>query len=267
MVPAFNEELWIGRCLDSLARQETRYSYEVIVVDNNSSDGTAEVAASHPGVRVVREQRQGLVPSRQAGQSAATGAVVAHTDADSELPPDWIERIGRAFEQRPELVLASGPMSFANAPRLVRFVQTLLNWATLIWWLLTRRLGVVNGCNFAVRATALAEAGGFALEMPETGDSRILSLLKSRGSVRLLRGAAVHTSARRFRGQGVLHVYLFYFLEQLGSVFGRRLEQVMTTPDFRFPEPVKFGGHRRRRAMLLLPLLPVVAVAAGCTYL
>jgi peptidoglycan/xylan/chitin deacetylase (PgdA/CDA1 family)/glycosyltransferase involved in cell wall biosynthesis len=267
VVPAFNEELWIGRCLDSLAGQETRYSYEVIVVDNNSTDRTAEVAAAYAGVRVVHEQRQGLVRARQAGQVAARGEIVAHTDADSVLPCDWVQRIGDAFASQPGLVLASGAMCFPAAPLRARLIQTFLNWIVLLWWLLTRRLAVVNGCNFAVRADALAAGGGFAVDMPDTGDSRILSILKPYGRVRFLRGKLVRTSARRFRGQGVFRVYWFYFLEQAGSVLGRRPEQIMTLGDIRLPAASLSGAQRHRRLLYLLPALPVLAVAGGCTYL
>lgn len=266
VVPAYNEELWIGRCLEALARQETAYPYEVVVVDNNSTDRTAEIAASFAGVRVVQEPCQGLVRARQAGQSSAAGEVVAHTDADSEPPPDWVERIGRAFEQRPELVLVSGGMRFPRAPLLARMIQTVLNWIVLSWWMLTGRLAVVNGCNFAVRASALTKAGGFAVDMPETGDSRVLAILKPEGAVSLLRGAVVRTSARRFRGQGVLSVYSLYFLEFMGSVLGRRPESFMKIVDFRLPEPA-FAASSHRRLLFLLPALPVLAVAGGCTYL
>ena len=66
VIPAFNEELVLRRCLDSLAVQQTSYPYEVIVVDNNSSDATAAIAGSYPFVRVVHERRRGVAPARQA---------------------------------------------------------------------------------------------------------------------------------------------------------------------------------------------------------
>lgn len=267
VVPAYNEEESIGRCLTSLARQETAYPFEVIVVDNDSSDHTAEVASSCARVRVVSEPRKGLVRARQAGQDAARGAVVAHTDADSELPPDWIERIGRAFESDPALVLLSGAMSYPSGPLLARGIQTVLNGLVFVWWMLTRRLAVVNGCNFAVRVDALERVGGFAVDAPETGDSRLLSLLRREGRVALLPGVVVRTSARRFVNQGVMRVYLFYFLEQLGSLVGCHPELLMSVPDVRLPEYAVSVRRRSKRLLMALPVLPVLVVAGGCTYL
>ena len=267
VVPAYNEEASIGHCLASLASQQTHYPFEVIVVDNGSDDATAEIASSFAGVRVISEPCKGLVRARQAGQNAAGGAVVAHTDADSELPPDWIERIGRAFERDDRLVLVSGAMCYPSGPFLARVVQAVLNQLVFIWWILTRRLAVVNGCNFAVRAEALQRAGGLAVDAPETGDSRLLSLLRRQGRVALLAGVVVRTSARRFIDQGVVHVYCFYFLEQIGSVLGCHPERVMSAPDVRLTEGPMSFGTRSKRLLKLLPVLPVLAVAGGCTYL
>jgi len=267
VVPAYNEEASVGHCLDSLARQKTAYPFEVIVVDNDSSDHTAAVAAAYDGVRVISEPRKGIVTARQAGQEAARGTVVAHTDADSELPSNWIESIGRAFETRPGVVLVSGPMSYQGGPTRACLIQRGLNWLVLVWWLLTRRLAVVNGCNFAVSAEVLARAGGFAVTLPETGDSRVLSILRPRGQVALLGGAVVRTSARRFVNQGVLRVYLFYFLEQLGSVLGFHAERLMNTSDVRLEASMLTKRSRSRRMLMALPVLPVLAVAGGCTYL
>lgn len=267
VVPAYNEELYIGRCLDALTQQETGYPYEVIVVDNNSTDRTSEIVGSHEDVRLIRETRQGLVPSRQAGQDCACGDVVAHTDADSEAPSDWIERIGRAFDGSPDLVLVSGAMRFPEGPPIARLIQGLLSLLASLWWLLTRRLAAVNGCNFAVRADALARAGGFAVDIPDTGDSRILSILRRQGRVAWLPGRAVKTSARRLIGQGVLKAYLFYFLEQIGALVGCHPERLIMAPDFRLIDSAITRRRRKRALLALVPVLPALALAGGCSYL
>jgi peptidoglycan/xylan/chitin deacetylase (PgdA/CDA1 family)/glycosyltransferase involved in cell wall biosynthesis len=267
VIPAFNESLSISRCLGSLAKQDTGYPFDVIVVDNNSSDGTASVAASFPFVRVVSEPKQGVTRARQAGLARAQGEVVAQTDADTDLPCDWIERIGRAFESDKTLVLVSGPMSFSSGPPVAAAIQCVLNWLVLAWWLLTGRLAVANGCNFAVRREALTEAGGFPTDLPEVGDSRILGRLRRRGRVRLLQENLVRTSSRRFRDQGVLRVYYFYLLEQIASVFELRPERIMSRPAVRRSDTYGRARGRSRRMLLGVPILPLVAIAAGCTYL
>ena len=264
VIPAYNEELWLERCVLALQRQQTAVPYEIIVVDNNSTDGTADVA-KRLGVRYVFEPRQGLTFARQAGEDAARGEIVAHTDADSEAPPNWIESIARAFARYPACVVVSGPMCFPRAPLLMQIVAPLQNFFVWLWWTLSGRLSVLNGCNFAVRASALAAAGGFAVNLPATGDSRVLAILKPHGSARRI-GAKMRTSARRFHGEGTLPVLVFYAREQLAAVFGR--ERLMTFSDIRSPDGWAVRMRRRRvAAKALLPVLPVLVLGGSCAYL
>lgn len=264
IVPAYNEELWLERCVTALQRQDTDAPYEIIVVDNNSTDGTAEVA-ERLGVRVVFEPRQGLTFARQAGQDAARGEIVAHTDADSQAPPNWIASIALAFQRHPETVVVSGPMAFPKAPLLMQLVAPLQNLFVWLWWVVTRRLSVLNGCNFAVRAALLAAAGGFAVNLPLNGDSRVLAIMKPHGEARRI-GTKMRTSARRFHGQGTLHALTFYAYQQLVAALGR--ERLMSAPDIRIPDGWAVEIRRRRRAALaLVPALPVLALAGTCAYM
>gem|GEM_PF-98394 len=264
VVPAYNEELWIGRCIAALQQQRTTVPYEIIVVDNNSTDRTAAIAAAM-GVRVIHEPRRGLVYARQAGQNAARGQIVAHTDADSEAPPNWVQEIADTFARHPDTAVVSGPMCFPRAPLFVQILAPLQNLLVLLWWWLTRRLAVLNGCNFAVRADLLARAGGFATHLPTTGDSRVLALLKPYGKARRI-GAKMRTSGRRFHGQGTIRALMFYTYQQLVAALGR--EKPMTAPDIRIPDGWVVAGQRRsRRALLLAPALPLALLAGSCAYL
>ncbi|MCA1008052.1 glycosyltransferase [Rhodococcus hoagii] len=96
VVPAYNEETYIGACLVSLLAQE-RDLHEIIVVDNNSTDGTAgiveEFAERHPMVRLIRESRPGAVHARNAGFDAATGDIVGRVDADTRVASDWARAV------------------------------------------------------------------------------------------------------------------------------------------------------------------------------
>src|SRR5689334_1513313 len=70
VIPAYNEEKYIGACLDELITTAGSDIYEIIVVDNASTDRTAAVARKYKGVKVVREDRKGLTRARQAGLMA-----------------------------------------------------------------------------------------------------------------------------------------------------------------------------------------------------
>ena len=80
VVPAYNEEALIASCLSSIRAEVARTGCqaEIIVVDNNSTDGTRRIASSIPGVVIVDEPQRGLVQARQAGCSAANGELIAN---------------------------------------------------------------------------------------------------------------------------------------------------------------------------------------------
>ncbi len=92
VIPAYNEERHLAACLDAVSRQAVMPS-EVIVVDNNSTDRTAEIARSYPFVRVVQEPRQGIVFARNAGFDAARGDIIGRIDADTIIPSDWTKHV------------------------------------------------------------------------------------------------------------------------------------------------------------------------------
>jgi len=91
VVPARNAAETIGDTLAALARQDLRDPYEIVVVDDGSDDGTAELAESAGGaVRVIRSERRGPGPARNAGANASRAPVLAFTDADCVPTPGWL---------------------------------------------------------------------------------------------------------------------------------------------------------------------------------
>lgn len=106
IIPAYNEEDYIGVCLQSIAEQ-TEKPLEVIVVDNNSTDGTVEIAKKFDFVRVVKEKRQHQAFAQYSGFSIAKGDIIGRIDADSVLPKDWVSKTLAYFDD-PDVVAASG---------------------------------------------------------------------------------------------------------------------------------------------------------------
>ena len=96
ILPTYNRATLLRAAVDALLRQTAQAdAYEIVAVDNNSSDGTAELLASFDDRRVVvvKEPRQGLSYARNAGLAAARGDILALTDDDVEVAPDWIDTI------------------------------------------------------------------------------------------------------------------------------------------------------------------------------
>jgi glycosyltransferase involved in cell wall biosynthesis len=111
ILPTFDRAGSLKRALDALLRQTALPgSYEVIVVDNNSTDGTAGVVALFDDrrVRLVAEPRQGLSYARNTGLAAARGRIAAFTDDDVEVAPDWVETIVSSLGRHPHVAGLGG---------------------------------------------------------------------------------------------------------------------------------------------------------------
>jgi glycosyltransferase involved in cell wall biosynthesis len=96
VIPVHNEERHLQACLAAIEAQTVR-PYEVIVVDNNSTDDTVAITQRFPFVVVVDELRQGIVHARNAGFDAARGDIIGRIDADIQLPRRWIEHVQRFY--------------------------------------------------------------------------------------------------------------------------------------------------------------------------
>jgi glycosyltransferase involved in cell wall biosynthesis len=106
VMPAYNAERFIDEALTS-ALSQTYTSVEVIVVDDGSTDRTAEIAEAH-GVTVLSQVRRGSAAARNAGLQQASGDYWAILDADDVMPPDALEQQVAELEQHPELGMVFG---------------------------------------------------------------------------------------------------------------------------------------------------------------
>jgi glycosyltransferase involved in cell wall biosynthesis len=120
IVPAFNAKAVLGVCLEALGSQ-TVPPDEVIVVDDGSTDGTAELAQGY-GVRLVRQANSGPSAARNAGARAAQGDLLLFTDADCIPAPDWVRRMTVPLAD-PSIAGVKGVYRTAQQARMARFVQ------------------------------------------------------------------------------------------------------------------------------------------------
>jgi glycosyltransferase involved in cell wall biosynthesis len=116
IVPVFNSARWLERCIESLLSQDYNPNrYEVILVDNNSTDGSAAIVRRFDRIQLLRESRQGSYAARNTGVRNATGQWLAFTDADCAPDANWLSAIDSAMRNpQTQVVLGSrrlGPES------------------------------------------------------------------------------------------------------------------------------------------------------------
>ncbi len=233
VIPAYNEELYLPACLESILAQtrDLGDGVEIIVVNNASSDRTREVALSYPGVMVVDEMRKGLPWARQAGFSASTGELIANVDSDSRLTPGWVTEVldtFAEFERRGKsLVALSGPVVYYDLTASQRVSVQLFYLLAFMLYALNRyvlRAGsMVQGGNFVLRRDALASIGGFNTSIAFYGeDTDIARRLNRVGKVVFTFQLKMFSSARRLKKEGMLTIGMRYTLNYLWTTFRKR---------------------------------------------
>ncbi len=119
VIPTYDASRHLDACLDALAAQDhPARDYEVIVVDNGSTDGSPALARRHPGVTVLEEPTPGVYAARNCGIRRARGEVIAFTDPDCVADRSWIREIARAMSE-PGLGVLCGPRAPAGGSRLL----------------------------------------------------------------------------------------------------------------------------------------------------
>lgn len=120
VIPVWNDAGLLAACLSALAAQ-SRPADEIIVVDNNSTDESAQLALRR-GARVIVQPLQGIAASSAAGFDSASGDLIARLDADSIPPIDWIERIEKLAIAAGPLTVVTGPGDFYGAGRFITWL-------------------------------------------------------------------------------------------------------------------------------------------------
>jgi GT2 family glycosyltransferase len=122
IIPTFNGASRIGNCLDSLAKQAAGRDVEILVVDDGSTDHTADVVNSYSSVRLIRQANAGPASARNHGALEAKGKILLFTDDDCVPMADWLEAMLALFEDT-EVVGAKGVYRTRQKSVAARFVQ------------------------------------------------------------------------------------------------------------------------------------------------
>ena len=267
VIPAFNEEGFLAGALASLAAQDFAGRYEVIVVDNNSTDGTAALAASY-GARVLAEPQPGVCAARQRGTTEAEGDIVVSTDADTVHPTDWLTRLDSRFRAHPDAIAVAGPCRYVDPPWWAAVFPPVYFAAIAGVHAALGRVCYVTATNLAfVRSTF----PGYDTTLTQGGDEfDILRRLQDRGRVVWDPGNPVLTSSRRM-DQGLLHTLVVSFgYHYLLSLLLNRLTSrtvIGAAPAIRHEDAPDVRRRRRRwRAVLGVGTLALVTLRAGGTY-
>jgi glycosyltransferase involved in cell wall biosynthesis len=233
VICAHNEQDWIGRCLASLLEQR-RLPDEIVVVDNASTDATADVIqafiAAHPHSNIVKvdQPRKGLHHAREAGWRAAHGDIIVMTDADITFPADWLQIVETAFADW-SVDAITGTVRYNDAHPLV-------NWVTWISDQLYQpeRIGrwmtkeyILSGGNSAYRRKVLETVGGYVDKPQEMLEDRYMSgRIQQLGfKVKFVRANKVWHTFRRYQKEGWRGYLRYMFFYDTDTIYSDHLSE------------------------------------------
>ena len=215
VIPVYNEEKYLRKCLESLMRQSVKPD-EILIVDNNSTDNTVAIAKEYP-VKVIHEKKQGITPARNKGFNEAHSDIIARTDADTILPTNWVKRIKKSFANE-QIVGVSGPAAFYDLPTIMKKTRLQTKNASLkliiVYNSIVRQIlkhNCLYGPNFAIRKSAWDKIKN-SVCMDDTKVHEDIDLamhIAALGKIKFLQSLSVKTSARRWKKPEAYIEYLY----------------------------------------------------------
>ena len=158
IIPAYNASATIAKTLTALAQQDCSQPYEIIVVDDGSTDDTAQAVQSFPKVKYVHQENAGPASARNHGAQLAQGQFLAFTDADCTPHRDWLSCLMRGFDNN--VAVVCGSYGIANPENyLAKCVH-----AEIVYrhrYLVPDFPKVFGSYNFCVRKNIFEAVGGF----------------------------------------------------------------------------------------------------------
>lgn len=219
VITAFNEEKYLSTCLEALNNQVyPRNKFQVTVVDNNSTDKTAQIAKEF-GVRVISEKKQGYVFALKHGMDDAKGDIVAVTDSDTQVANDWLWNIAKAFTDS-NVVAITGLIRVNTKSKII---NRLMEIAYIPYMYISAFVGkpFLSGWNFAVRRDEYLKVGGLDTTFKMAPDLDLGIRLAKIGKVKIENDLLVCTSVRRWR-QGFFPTLLEYIKAYVYAVWLRK---------------------------------------------
>jgi glycosyltransferase involved in cell wall biosynthesis len=226
IIPCYNEEAHIKECIRSIRKHVWYIPYEIIVVDNNCTDKTAEIAESELA-KVIKENRKGVVFARQAGYEAAKGWLIANIDADSKITENWIwEALSKLSNH--DTVAVTGPLEYEKAGVGLRLM-------TKFYYFLAKlsndHVGVfLQGGNSMIKKKTLDKVGGYDLSIAFYGeDTMTAKRIQHLGKIVFNPLMIATTSPRRLEEQGIISTTWLY----LTNYFSVTFKNKSTTNDYK----------------------------------
>jgi glycosyltransferase involved in cell wall biosynthesis len=182
IIPVWNDAKRLQKCLSALQRQTlSRQAFEIIVVDNGSTDSSPDVARSFGNVRLLTETNPGSYAARNRGLLAAAGHYVAFTDSDCIPAPDWLDKLVETAGSAGEFGIIAGRVDFFKAGENASEACFAFERQFLMRQEDNARKGRCVTANWLSRGGILRRFGGFDASLASGGDYELSQRLSANG--------------------------------------------------------------------------------------
>ncbi len=221
IIPTLNEEEHIGNVLTNLKAQLSKED-EVIIVDSHSNDRTVEIAKNH-GAKVLTRPKNGNGLAKTEGAKNASNEIVVFIDADTEVSPDFVERIKMHFSD-PELLFLGGMNFYSSDSRAWKLIYDA--YSKSIFYLGKANHAVTKECyvppnNSAFRRNVFLNAGGYRSVVCEDAD--LMRRLPRSKRIKYDKDLILTLSDRRFKSHGFFRTVGFWTWGNLLLLFGGKV--------------------------------------------
>lgn len=253
IIPVHNASQSIQACLTALQNQQNPPGqYEIIVVDDGSTDDTAHIACN-AGVQLISQQKQGPAAARNAGLAQAAGEIVCFTDADCVPAPNWLHEITAPLLADETITAVKGAYITHQKQLFARFVQ--IEYEEKYDQLLAHdTISFMDFYSAACRRQALIDIGQFDERYPNSEDRELSYRLAAAGHIMVFQPTAVvsHHHADTFWRYFRKKIANGYWTAQAVRQFPERIVNDTYTPPTQKIQIALMG--------LLLPLIALSAI-------
>lgn len=208
IIPSKNEERFLESCLYSITHQTTKRTYEVVLIDADSTDKTLAIAKKF-GVRVVRQSFPGKSHAYNEITTIAHGDILCVTEADCIVPSDWLDRIDATLGNSPDIAAVTGVYTFYDSTPLLQWMVTMIHPMAGRLCKLLFGFFPMRSTNFAIKNDVFKQLNGFDARYEELYDFEFSRRLAKNHRIAFDTNLKVQTSDRRFRGRILQYIKEF----------------------------------------------------------
>lgn len=209
VIPAYNEQNYIAKCLEAISNLKTDFKFEVIIVDNNSTDKTYEIVKGFQNklnIKIFKENKQGRGAARARGFKESKAEIILSTDADTIVYDSWMDTLVLALGD--QVVATTTSCKITDGSILTNLLFNLAHPATAYFYGFIFGNSWLFGFSFAILKSSYLKSGGFNPDFQAQEDFDLGYRVSKIGRIKFINKPVIF-SGRRFKDGLLVGIYAY----------------------------------------------------------